>query len=122
MEINLNKNLQKMQDTYFMGLNFRQTIFGGLGLVLGGGTYFLLTKKGVDDSTATNFVALIVAPFALMGFVNYHGLPFEKLLFVLIRHFFLCPKQLIYRHENSFYDEDKAKIKKAQKMEVRKRD
>ena len=34
MEIKLNKDIQKLQDSFFIGLNFRQTVFGGLGLAL----------------------------------------------------------------------------------------
>ena len=48
MEIKLNKDIQKLQDSFFIGLNFRQTVFGGLGLALGALAYLETTKHGIN--------------------------------------------------------------------------
>ena len=78
MEIKLNKDIQKLQDSFFIGLNFRQTVFGGLGLALGALIYLETTKHGINTELASWICIAVVAPFAALGFVTYHGMPFEQ--------------------------------------------
>ena len=89
MEIKLNKDIQKLQDSFFIGLNFRQTVFGGLGLALGALAYLETTKHGINTELASWICIAIVAPFAALGFVTYHGMPFEQLVRVWVKHYIL---------------------------------
>lgn len=111
-----------MQDNVFMGLNARQTIFGGLGLILGIGSYFLASKNGLGDETASYIAAAIVIPFAALGFVTYNGMSFERLLKVWIKQFFLCPKKIVSHITNICYERDKGKIEQAAEKEAKRRD
>ena len=43
------------------------------------------------------------APFAAMGFVNYHGMTAEQLAWAWIRSELLEPKQLISEPDNLYY-------------------
>lgn len=122
MEIKLNKDLQKMQDNVVFGLNMRQAVFSGIGLIIGAVTYFSTTHNGLNADIASLICLVVVAPFAALGFVNYHGMPFEKIVCVIIQQVFLCPKVLVFRLENAMYQVDKAKIEKAQEMEAKRSD
>lgn len=119
MEIKLNKNLQKLQDGFALGLNFRQAICGGIGLALGVATYLYCTKHDLNTEVASWLCVAVVAPFAALGFITYHGMPFEKLVRVWIKHYFLYPKRLVYRLENDFYEQDKVRIAEAEKKEAK---
>lgn len=119
MEIKLNKDIQKLQDSFLIGLNRRQTICGGIGLALGIVTYFEATKHGMNAELASWLCIAVVAPFAALGFISYHGMPFEKLVRAWIKHYFLCPKHLVFRLENNFYEQDKAHIAEAQEKEAK---
>ena len=118
MEIKLNKDIQKLQDSFFIGLNFRQTVFGGLGLALGALIYLETTKHGINTELASWICIAVVAPFAALGFVTYHGMPFEQLVRVWVKHYILCPKRIVFRLENDFYNRDKMRIEAAEKNEA----
>lgn len=119
MEIKLNKDIQKLQDSFAIGLSFRQAVFGGIGLALGVITYFETTKHGMNTELASWLCIAVVAPFAALGFVSYHGMPFEKLVRVWIKHYLLCPKKVVFRLENDFYERDKVLIDTAQEKEAK---
>lgn len=118
MEIKLNKDLQEMESRTFFGLTIRQALCSLVGLGCGAGLYYFLNKKGISSDIAAFACLGIVAPFGALGFYKYHGLSFEKLVCVWIRQFFLCPKILVSRLENDFYQRDKAKIKEAEIKEA----
>ncbi len=122
MEIQLNKDLQKFQDNVVLGLNARQTVFGGIGAALGIGVFLLASKKGLTDDVSSVITSAVVAPFAALGFVNYNGMPFERLVKVWIKQFFLCPKKIVSRPENILYKRDKEKIEQVQKTEAKRYD
>ena len=88
-------------------------------MALGTAVYFYLTRRGISSDVSTVAVAIVVAPFAALGFVNYHGMPFERIVRALIKQFILCPKRLVYRHENHFYEKDKHHIKTLQELEAK---
>lgn len=122
MEIQLNKDLQKFQDNFFMGLNVRQTIFGGICLGLGVAAFVVSTKQGLNAESASWLCAGVVLPFAALGFVNYNGMTFERLVKVWIKQYILCPKKVVTRLENILYIRDKQKIDSAQEKEAKRND
>lgn len=122
MEIKLNKDLQQMESRLVFGLTGRQFLFTAVGLALGAATYYLSYKKGFSADISSFICLAIVAPFAALGFVSYHGLSFEKLICVWIRQFFLCSPILIAHLENNFYQRDKVKITEAEIKEAHKDD
>lgn len=122
MEIQLNKDLQKFQDNFVLGLNFRQTLFAGTGVVLGAATYFLANRAGLHTEIAGWLCAIVAAPFAALGFVTANGMPFERLVKAWIKQYILCPKHIVSRLENYDYEIDKPKIEAAQEKEAHRRD
>lgn len=122
MEIKLNKDLQKMQDNVFMGLNFRQTACAGAGLVLGAGAYFLCNRVGINTEIASWICILLAAPFAALGFVTVNGLPFEQIVKAWVKQYILCPKRIVSKLENYNYALDKPNIEAAQEKEAHRRD
>lgn len=108
-----------MQDNVIMGLSPRQSLFAGIGLVLGTIVYFVAYKKGYSSDISVLFTALVVIPFAALGFIKYHGLTFEKLVIAMIKQFFLMPKHLVSRVDNAKYLSDKNKIEVFENLEAK---
>lgn len=50
------------------------------------------------------------APFAACGFVRYHGMTAEQLLWAIIKSELLTPHRLVFRAENFYYTAMRAKI------------
>ena len=50
------------------------------------------------------------APFAACGFVRYHGMTAEQLLWAVIKSELLTPHRLVFRTENFYYAAMCAKI------------
>lgn len=123
MEIKLNKDLQQCTDTIAMGLNFRQAVFGGIGLILSAGAYFLSMKVwGWHQEAASWLCILIGAPFAALGFITYNGMSFERLVLTWLKFFYLCPHKLVCRLENALYPLDQQKISKMEELEAKRID
>ena len=64
------------------------------------------------------------APFAACGFVRYHNMTAEQLLWVIIKSELLTPHKLVFREENLYYTAMRSKIeagkrKPKREMEVR---
>lgn len=119
MEIQLNKNLEKVQENVFMGLNPRQALWAGVGVVAAIGVFWVCYKKGMNTELATWLCMAAVVPAGAMGFVTYQGLPFERLCLLWIRNYLLMPQKLIYRLENRHYAKDKARIEQAEELEAK---
>lgn len=118
MEIKLNKDLSKLESNVFMGMNLRQTAWTAVGVALGVGAFWIGYRNGISTQTATWICMAAALPAAAMGFVTYHGLPFERLLLLWIRNYLMMPQKLIYRLENHFYERDKVNIQLAKEMEA----
>ena len=122
MEIKLNKDLQTMQDNVFMGLNARQTVCAGAGVVLGAAAYFLCSRYGINTEAASWICIVIAAPFAALGFITKNGMPFEQIVKAWIKQYVLCPKRIASRLENYDYALDKSKIEATWEKEAHRRD
>lgn len=73
--------------------------------------YFLLKSKfGIE--TLSWICILGAAPFAMIGFVTYNGMPAEKFIYAWIKSEFLIPKHLIFKPTNFYYELLKEKIDK----------
>ncbi len=44
------------------------------------------------------------APCAALGFIHYHGMTAEQLLWTYVKSEFLMPKRLVYRATNIYYE------------------
>lgn len=123
MQIQINKNLQDCTENVAFGLTFRQALCSGIGLALGLGGYFLATKKlGLSSDTASWIVIVTVVPFGALGFVQYNGMPFERLVKAWLKQYFFCSQKLRYKQCNLDYEKDKVLIDEARCKEAKNND
>ena len=72
LEIKINKEIRDYQEAVFMGLSLRQFLFSLLACGVAIGIYFGL--KDVIGTETVSWLCIIGAfPFAVLGFVKYHG-------------------------------------------------
>ena len=77
MVIEVNKDIDRYQESVAMGLTARQLIFSIASVVVGGGIVLLLYKY--IGLTGSAYVAIpCVAPIALGGFFSFYGVSFLK--------------------------------------------
>ena len=104
MEVKINKEIQSYSESMFLGLSMRQCGFSLAAILVAVGLYFLL-KPYVGTETVSWMCILGAAPFATMGFVNYHGMTAEQLAWAWIRSELLEPKPHFIR-EHLFAGQD----------------
>ena len=114
MEIKINREIRDYHESMFMGLSLRQTIFSVLAILVAVGLYFWLNPI-LGTETVSWVCVLGAAPFAVIGFVSYHGMPAEKFLWVWFRSEVLEPKQLCFKPNNLYYELMKDTITKQEK-------
>ena len=114
MEIKINREIRDYHESMFMGLSLRQTIFSVLAILVAAGLYFWLNPI-LGTETVSWVCILGAAPFAIMGFVSYHGIPAEKFIWVWFRSEILEPKQLCFIPNNLYYELMKDAITKHEK-------
>ena len=64
---------------------------------------------------ADGICILGAAPFAVLGFVSYHGMPAEKFAWIWFRSEILEPKRYCFRPNNFYYELMKDTIAKHEK-------
>ena len=114
MEIKINREIRDYHESMFMGLSLRQTIFSVLAILVAVGLYFWLNPI-LGTETVSWVCVLGAAPFAVIGFVSYHGMPAEKFIWVWFRSEILEPKQLCFKPNNLYYELMKDTIVKHEK-------
>ncbi len=114
MEIKINREIRDYHESMFMGLSLRQTIFSVLAILVAVGLYFWLNPI-LGTETVSWVCVLGAAPFAVIGFVSYHGMPAEKFIWVWFRSEILEPKQLCFKPNNLYFELMKDTIIKHEK-------
>lgn len=114
MEIKVNKEIQNYTETMFFGLTTRQCVCSVLAIVISVALYFLLYKRiGIELTTWACIIG--AAPFAVLGFVKYHGMPAEKFIWAWLRSEILEPRRLLFKPRNIYYDIATAEIETQKK-------
>lgn len=94
MIIEINKDIDKYQESIVLGLTARQLIFSVASVIVGGGIVLLLYKY--IGLTGAAYVAVpCIAPIALEGFYSYNGMSFMQYWKRKI-HFMIGNKTLTY--------------------------
>ena len=114
MEVKINREIRDYTESMFFGLSPRQFFFSLVACGVAVGLYFLL-RPYVGTETVSWMCVLGAAPFAALGFIKYHGMTAEQLLWAWIRSEFLIPKRLVFRPENMYYEVLKENIAKKEK-------
>lgn len=101
LEIKINKEIRDYQESIFMGLSLRQFIFAVLAVGVAVGVYFGL--RNVLGTETVSWLCVVAAfPFAILGFVKYHGMTAEQFIRAYIQSEFLMPKQLTSKPTNLY--------------------
>ena len=79
MNISINRDIEKYQETVVMGLTARQLIFS-IASIACGGAIVLLTYRHVGLTGSAYIAIPVVAPLALNGFYSYQGMSFTQML------------------------------------------
>ena len=119
MEVKINKEIRGYSEVMFFGLTLRQTVFSALAVGVAVLLYFLLRER-LGLETLSWVCVLGAAPFAALGFVSYHGMTAEKLLWAWLRSELLEPRQYACKPRNLYYELMKDSLSTKQK-EARKR-
>lgn len=120
MNAKINKEIRNYSESIFFGLSMRQFVFSLLAVLVAVGLYFLLCPYfGLE--TLSWMVILAAAPFAVMGFVSYHGMSAEQFLIAWIRSELIEPRQLSVQVNNLYYEAMKKWIAAKEKGGKRKR-
>ena len=95
MIIEINKDIEKYQESVAMGLTAKQLVYSILALGSGCLIVFLLYEK--IGLTFSCYVAVpVVAPIALCGFYSYNGMGFREVFIRYMRSIFRN-KALVFR-------------------------
>ena len=92
MEVKINREIRNYTESMFFGLSMRQFIFSVLACGVAVGLYFILRPYfGVE--TLSWMCILGAAPFAMLGFITYHGMTAEQFIWAWLRSEMLEPGQ-----------------------------
>lgn len=115
MIIEINKDIEKYQESVAMGLSAKQLVYSILALLSGCVIVFLLHEK--IGLTFSCYVAVpIVAPIALCGFYSYNGMGFREVFTRYMRSIFRN-KALVF--QSGGYREMVSEIKAKEEAEKR---
>ena len=79
IEVKINKEIQRYQESILFGLSLRQMVFALLAIGVAVGAYFGL--KPLIGAAEVGWVCMLAAfPFAMCGFFTYNGMPAERFL------------------------------------------
>lgn len=121
MEVKINKDVREYTESMFFGLSLRQFIFSIVAAIVAVVIYFWL-KPHFGTETVSWMCVLGAAPFAALGFINYHGLNAEQLLWVWLKSEIIEPKKLIFESTTLYYDVLKENITKREKEAMKSND
>lgn len=117
MEVKINREIRNYTESMFFGLSMRQFIFSILACGVAVGLYFIL-RPYVGTETVSWMCVLGAAPFAVMGFITYHGMTAEKFLGAWLRSELLEPKELRFEASNFYYEALKGVMENREKEEA----
>ncbi len=102
IEIKIPQEISDYQETVFFGLTMRQFVCSLLAVGMAVGLYFLLYRTAGTELAGWAGI-LGAAPFALCGFVRYHGMSAEQLLTAILRSEVFTPRKLVFKSGNLYF-------------------
>ena len=121
MEVKINREIRNYTEAMFFGLSLRQFFFSVAALAVAVTLYFLL-KPHVGAETVSWMCVLGAAPFAVMGFITYHGMTAEEFILAWLRSEILEPDELLFVPKNIYYEALKDTVAKNEKEAIKKND
>lgn len=120
MEVKINHEIREYTESMFFGLSVRQFFFSLLAVIVAAVLYFTLQNKVGTELVSWICIAGAV-PFAAMGFVKYHGMNCEQLVWARLRCTVIEPRQYKVRITN-LYEEATRETREKRQKEMRKRE
>ena len=117
MEVKINKEIRDYTESMFFGLSLRQSVFSLLALAVAVGIYFML-KPYLGIETLSWLCILGASPFAALGFINYHGMTAEQLLWAWFRSQVVEPHKLKFESTTLYREVTKGYTHKIQKEKM----
>ena len=120
MQIKSNQDVREYKEVVYFGMTLRQLIFAGLAGAAALGVYLLCSRRMSMELVSWLCVAAAV-PFGAFGFVRWHGMPFERIIQVLIRSRVTLGRPVFFRTDNPHraliqaYLKEKGKVKNVSK-------
>ena len=103
MEVKINREIRQYTESMFFGLSLRQFVFSLLAVGVAIVLYFLI-KPYAGVETVSWMCILGAAPFAVMGFITYHGMTAEQFLIAWLRSEMIEPREIRFESNNYYYD------------------
>ena len=113
MEVKINREIRNYTESMFFGLSLRQFVFSLLAVAVAVGLYFLISPYAGTE-TVSWVCILGAAPFAALGFITYHGMTAEQVIWAWVRSELLEPKEIRFESSNFYYAALKDTIEKSQ--------
>lgn len=121
MEVKINREIRNYTESLYFGLSMRQFIFSFLAVGVAIGIYFGF-RRFLGTETVSWMCIIGAAPFAALGFIHYHGMTAEQLLWAYIKSEFLMPKKLTFYSTNIYYEAVKKTLENHEKEEFKRYD
>lgn len=121
MEVKINKEIREYTESIVLGLTLRQCFFSVIACIVAVLIYFsFINALGLEF---TSWICIIGAvPFAMLGFVTYQGMNFEKLVVNFWRSLLISKRNLTYIPYNFYYNCLQNRIEKTRKESIDKND
>ena len=103
MEVKINHEIRNYTESMFFGLSLRQFVFSLLACCVAVLLYFLL-RAHLGIETLSWVCILGAFPFAVMGFVTYHGMTAEQFIWAWLRSEIIEPDELIFEPANIYHE------------------
>ena len=121
MEVKINREIRDYTESLFFGLSLRQFFFSVLAVVVAIGLYFGL-RGHFGLETLSWMCILGAAPCAAMGFIKYHGMTAEQLLWAYLKSEFLMPRRFVFYSTNIYYEALKISMQKRELERMKRHD
>ncbi|MBW4841673.1 MAG: PrgI family protein [Paenibacillaceae bacterium] len=113
MEVKINREIRDYTESLFFGLSLRQFFFSVLAIGVAIGLYFGL-RGHFGMETLSWMCILGAAPCAALGFIKYHGMTAEQLLWAYVKSEFLMPRRFVFYSTNIYVEALKRSIQKCE--------
>jgi hypothetical protein len=113
LEVKINREIRDYTESLFFGLSMRQFTFSVLAIGVAIGIYFGL-RRFFGTETVSWMCILGAAPFAALGFIQYHGMTAEQFLWAYLKWNFSCPSAY-FHPTNIYYEALKSTLEKRKK-------
>ena len=103
MEVKINREIRDYTESMFFGLSLRQFIFSVLACGVAVTIYFLL-KGNFGTETLSWMCIMGAVPFAVIGFIKYHGMTAEQFIWAWIKSELIMPRRLTFGAANTYHE------------------